>query len=102
MTRRILSRLSGIVSPGRQFGTAVSSIGGSAGVPSPSSSLKMKAIRLSLPSGWGRTAARAYVSEPGLGAWALRLADAHGQGGECRCPDSVLLSAQDQAAFSAV
>jgi hypothetical protein len=40
ITRSVLSAPSGIVSPARQLGTTVCSAGGSAGVPSASSSLK--------------------------------------------------------------
>src|SRR4029453_13842304 len=47
MTRRLFSRPSAIVSPGRQFGTAALSVGGSAGVPSSCSSLNVKVIRFS-------------------------------------------------------
>jgi hypothetical protein len=43
-TTRNVRRPSGIVSPGRQFGTALVSVGGSAGAPSAVSSLKRKAI----------------------------------------------------------
>jgi hypothetical protein len=43
----------------RQFGTAAANVDGSAGVPSASSSLKVKpAIRFSCPIGWDRTALR--------------------------------------------
>ena len=40
ITRNVLSALSGIVSPALQFGTAAVKVGGSAGVPSSSSSQK--------------------------------------------------------------
>src|SRR5436305_6517830 len=46
-TRNVLLRPSGIVSPGLQFGTALVSVGGLAGVPSSASSLNTKAIRFS-------------------------------------------------------
>jgi hypothetical protein len=43
------------VSPGRQFGTALRIDGGSTGVPTAVSSLKVNAIGL-LPPAWSRTA----------------------------------------------
>jgi hypothetical protein len=49
MTRRPLPRPSGMASPGCHDGTTVTNVGGSAGVPSSSSSLYVNAIRFSLP-----------------------------------------------------
>jgi hypothetical protein len=50
--------------PGFQSGTALLSVGGSAGSPSTVSNLNMNpAIRSSLPLGWGRTAARSIVGQ---------------------------------------
>jgi hypothetical protein len=46
---------SGIMSPALQFGTALLSVGGSAGVPSSRSSLKVKVIQSSYPGPDGRT-----------------------------------------------
>jgi hypothetical protein len=52
------ARSEGDLVAGDQFGTADLSVGGSAGVPSGCSSLKVNAIRASCRLDWGRTARR--------------------------------------------